>query len=91
MAELTPPGFDNMVGSLSLHPPKQKTTSRALSCSHLLTCTVFWPLRPLESRVVDDRAERDTSDHRPHGRQLAGVPVPIRALRRGEHRHLVWR
>ena len=76
MAELAPPGFDNMVRLSPSHPlhPSRPTTKP--------TPTVLRPLRSFESRLFDDRAERDPGDHQQHTEQLEGVPVPLRDVHR---------
>jgi hypothetical protein len=57
MAELSPPGFDNMVRP-SPSPDALSKWGKNL---------VLWFIRAVESRIVNDRAERDPIDHQQVG------------------------
>ena len=54
MAELSPPGFDNMVRLLQSPPGRVLTGARA----------VLWPIRSFQPRIVHGRAVCRPSDHR---------------------------
>ena len=63
MAELSPPGFDNMVRpriipSLDLDRPYHLTPSFQTKINAVLRF-----IRTLEPRIVDDRSERNPGDH----------------------------
>ena len=61
MAELTPPGFENMVCVEIQHynPLCHRFTP------YLILLSVFWTLRALEPRLLNDRPECHPSDYRP--------------------------
>ena len=79
MAELTPPGFDNMVRTRSFDPTGGSEKHTA----------VLRAVRAVEPRIVHDWTQCHPGHHRQDGRQLEGIPVPLRAVCRRESRHLV--
>lgn len=88
MAELTPPGFENMV-----RPPnafRSKRLTRDLySGHHMFGPLVLWIVRIIEPCIIHDWAECDPSNHQQHRRQLERLPFSLRTLRRSEPCDLV--
>jgi hypothetical protein len=80
MAELTPPGYDNMACISTLF----------YMCPVVIQSPVFWLVRTFESCIVDDRTYRDSSHHRQVRQQLEGFPVPVRSLLQRIPDNLVW-
>lgn len=84
MAELTPPGFDNMV---RVFPSWDFKSSHVPFTIH----SVLRPLWPIQPRLVNDWAERHSSHHRQHWKQLDGIPFPVRVVFLCVGSDLVWR
>jgi hypothetical protein len=91
MAELSPPGFDNMVRTL----PQIQTERAHLTRFDLAFVpkkpVVLRLIRTLEPRIVDDRPECDSGGHQQYGQQLGRLPLLVRSLRLRESGHLVRR
>jgi len=87
IAELSPPGFDNMVRLTD--PFSVLFLAVAIVINGGTTNAVLRVLRFVEVRVIHDRAKRDPGDHRPLGQQLERLPVLVCGLHLRESRHLV--
>lgn len=83
MAELTPPGFENMVRDRIAR--KLTRVFSILIRSH----AVLWPVRTIKPRFIYDRTERHSGYNRQYRQQLEGIPVPLLHLYRSQYCHLV--
>jgi hypothetical protein len=86
MGELTPPGFEYMVGVA----PWASFWSPASSAYEKQTI-VFRLIWTLESLRGNYWTECDTGSSRQERKQLEGLPCPIRTQRSGVPRRVVWR
>jgi len=83
MAELTPPGFDNMVRTVSQFSPM------ILFVNLIGEMQVLQPLRIVEHLIVDDRTKRNPGDHQQVRKQLGRIPVLISSLHLRQSGYLV--
>ena len=97
MAELSPPGFDNMVRSF-LQIQIYRTTYRPCPRPRFvpnqkikIKIAVLRLIRALEPRIVDDWPKRDSSYYQQVGQQLGRLPLLVRPLHLRKFGHLVRR
>ena len=81
MAELSPPGFDNMVSVFHIPP----TLSRRLEVALLVLRLV----RPFEQGFQHDRPEHHPGHNRSFWKQLERFPLPLRSLSYSQFDHMV--
>jgi hypothetical protein len=83
MAELTPPGFDNMVRTVS------QFSSMKIFVNLIGETQVFQSLRTVEHLIVDNRTKCNPGDHQQVRKQLGRFPVLISSLHLRKSGYLV--